>query len=192
MLNLTGLTDRTDLCRRVAACFPAPQVIVEVGVEKGLFSQEILELCPAAHAWLVDPWAYQAAGYQDGCNVAQEAQDALYALTCSRLRAYGSRATVVRDYSVAAAATFPDETAHLVYIDGNHAYDAVVADLAAWWPKIVPGGVLAGHDYTPGEPHIVGVIPAVNEFVARHGLTLHLVTNPADPSWAVVKPETSP
>ena len=36
---------------------------------------------------------------------------------------------------------------HGIFIDGDHSYEAVRADLAAWEPKLVPGGILAGHDF---------------------------------------------
>lgn len=35
----------------------------------------------------------------------------------------------------------------LVFLDANHARQAVAADIAAWLPTIAPGGVLAGHDW---------------------------------------------
>jgi predicted O-methyltransferase YrrM len=34
----------------------------------------------------------------------------------------------------------------MLFIDGDHNYDAVVADLRAWLPSLKPGGVLAMHD----------------------------------------------
>ena len=38
--------------------------------------------------------------------------------------------------------------AGLVYIDGGHEYDEVMADLRAWAPKVICGGYVALHDYT--------------------------------------------
>ncbi len=43
----------------------------------------------------------------------------------------------------AVAFTLPVE---LVFIDGDHAYEAVLADFHAWFPKVVDGGVIAFHD----------------------------------------------
>ena len=34
----------------------------------------------------------------------------------------------------------------LVYIDADHEYESIKEDLLAWYPKVKPGGVLAGHD----------------------------------------------
>lgn len=35
----------------------------------------------------------------------------------------------------------------LVFIDGDHREESVAADIAAWSPHLVKGGVLCGHDY---------------------------------------------
>lgn len=35
----------------------------------------------------------------------------------------------------------------LVFIDADHSYEAVKADIEAWWPKVKIGGILAFHDY---------------------------------------------
>ena len=42
---------------------------------------------------------------------------------------------------------------HLLFVDGDHSYPGVKADIAGWTPKIVPGGVICFHDFktTPAE-----------------------------------------
>ena len=60
---------------------------------------------------------------------------------------YGDRVVKVKDESLAVAARCPDATFDLVYIDASHNYLDVLHDIEAWWPKIKPGGLLAGHDY---------------------------------------------
>ena len=48
----------------------------------------------------------------------------------------------------------------LVFVDGNHTYQNVRDDLRLMWPRVKPGGMLVGHDYTTRFP---GVIQAVDE-----------------------------
>ena len=36
---------------------------------------------------------------------------------------------------------------HLLFVDGDHSYPGVQADIAGWTTKIVPGGVAAFHDF---------------------------------------------
>jgi predicted O-methyltransferase YrrM len=53
--------------------------------------------------------------------------------------------------STQAARCIADGSLDVVYIDGDHRYDSVRDDLAAFMPKLRPGGWMAGHDYdTPG------------------------------------------
>jgi cephalosporin hydroxylase len=61
----------------------------------------------------------------------------------------------------AAESCFNDRECSFVFIDGNHQLDAVAADIDAWLPKVMSGGILAGHDYVPGSYD--GVVQAVNE-----------------------------
>lgn len=62
--------------------------------------------------------------------------------------------------SLTAAATYPDESLDLVFIDAAHDEASVSADIAAWRRCVNPGGWLAGHDYNSAWP---GVVAAVNK-----------------------------
>jgi|GEM_PF-2614821 len=85
--------------------------------------------------------------------------------------------------SVRASRLFPDGGVDFCFIDGDHSYESVSADLRAWWPKIRPGGTLAGHDYRLPHPWLAGLTPAVHEFFETDD-----AAHPATPScWAAVK-----
>lgn len=64
----------------------------------------------------------------------------------------------------------------MVYIDADHNYEPVKADIRAWLPKVKPGGWITGHDYYWPFP---GVLRAVCEELGKP----HFVTR--DSSWAV-------
>jgi predicted O-methyltransferase YrrM len=67
-----------------------------------------------------------------------------------------------------------------LYIDADHTYDGVRADLEAWAPFVVRGGLLLGDDY--GHHLFPGVKQAWDEFEAAHGLTLtRYQSDPPDP-----------
>jgi hypothetical protein len=85
--------------------------------------------------------------------------------------------------SLRAAALFPPKSVDFVFLDAAHDEESVRADLAAWWPTIKPGGVMAGHDY---DPFWVGVRRAVDEFfrLSEWGARSSLVPN----CWWVEKP----
>lgn len=66
--------------------------------------------------------------------------------------------------SVRASGLFRDESIDFCFIDGDHSYASVIADLAAWWPKVRPGGLITGHDYRQPAPWLLDVTRAVHDF----------------------------
>ena len=47
----------------------------------------------------------------------------------------------------------PDASVDFIYLDGAHEYEMVKQEMERYWPKVRPGGMLAGHDYCDyGEP----------------------------------------
>ena len=57
------------------------------------------------------------------------------------------------------------QRADMIFIDANHAYDSVKADIQAWLPLLVDGGIICGHDYDP--PNWMGIKRAVDECVPK-------------------------
>lgn len=151
---------------------------VEVGVERGIFAEEILK--HATHLYLVDPWkAYK--GYRE--YVSQEKLDGF--LTEVENKFMEDQITIVREFSVPASEKFADESMDFVYIDGNHSYENVKADIEAWHKKVKKGGIVAGHDYIKrkGQDHIFGVVPAVNELDEN----VTIWRGDKSPSWSYIK-----
>jgi predicted O-methyltransferase YrrM len=148
----------------------------EIGVMKGNFSATLLRDWHGRELLSIDPWL--EVPENEGHARAVLAQ-------------FGARSRILVMTSEAAAAQVPDASLDFAYVDARHDYASVKADLAAWYPKIRPGGILAGHDYP--EP---GVRAAVDEFAAAHRLTVHATgREPAkgrgprsrrkNPSWIV-------
>ena len=54
-----------------------------------------------------------------------------------------------------------DDYIDLVYIDADHGYDSVLADIKAWLPKVKKGKIICGHDYS--KTIHPGVVKAVDE-----------------------------
>lgn len=84
--------------------------------------------------------------------------------------------TVLRELSLVAAPRFASASLDLVYIDADHSYSGVKSDIAAWAPKVKPGGWIAGHDYN--HERFPGVVQAVREVFGD-------ATIFADTSWLV-------
>lgn len=133
---------------------------VEVGVERGAYSEVLCREIPGVQLFCVDAWKAHR-GYRDHVN--QQKLDGFYIETQDRLRPFKS-ATLIRQFSVEAAKAFQDESLDFVYIDAAHDLPSVIADLAAWSKKVRPGGIIAGHDYArhkwPNQIHVVYAIQA--------------------------------
>lgn len=166
--------------------------ICEVGVAYGYHAEQILENMREVEYQGVDPYR---AGYdpQDSfvADVAamysdepQRAMDRLFKVVADKLNWYDGRANLLRLPSAIAASRFADESFDLIYIDGDHTYAAVTADLGAWYGKVRPGGVLCGDDFTWQT-----VREAVMHFMGEKGKSVIGHSSPNAPfpeKWSVV------
>jgi predicted O-methyltransferase YrrM len=158
--------------------------VVEVGVDRGTFAATFLARFPmCAEWWGVDAYLpYPEMDYD---------RTADYHMALSRLAPYAHCAKLIRLSSGEAARRAGPASFDFIYIDGAHDYKSVVADLAAWFPKLAEGGILAGHDWTD-KPEHEGVKRAVLEFAAEHDRTVYLTAVPPYniedcPSWYIYR-----
>lgn len=66
------------------------------------------------------------------------------------------------------AARYWDTPIDFLYVDADHSYKGVSADLEAWVPHVKPGGLIVGDDYD--HPRYPGVREAWDEFEIMHDL----------------------
>lgn len=85
----------------------------------------------------------------------------LYEHFCENIRPVRHLVNVLQMSSTEGAQMFADNSLDFVFLDGAHDYDSVVADILAWYPKLKPGGVLAGDDFMM--PPFPGVTKAVRK-----------------------------
>ena len=62
--------------------------------------------------------------------------------------------TIVGDSSNVAN-FYKDESLDFVFLDGDHSYEGITKDILAWFPKLKPGGILAGDDYSKEFPNVI-------------------------------------
>ena len=138
-----------------------PLVGCEIGVAHGLHSDSMLCHVPIKRLYLVDPFCH----YDDfkygktGDDVYQGAHERIDP---------DDRVVWIREFSDKAAKKIKEKL-DFVYIDGNHSYEWVKKDIAAYYPLVKSGGVIGGHDFCCVYP---GVAKAVLEFCESKGLEL--------------------
>ena len=63
-----------------------------------------------------------------------------------RVNGFDKKVEIIDNISVEAAKQFEDFSLDMVFIDANHAFEYVTADLHAWYGKVKQGGIICGHD----------------------------------------------
>lgn len=129
---------------------------VEVGVRRGSFSRYMCETIPDLKLYCVDPWA----GYSEVPQ--QPKHDSNYTIALEQLKGFNTE--IMKMKSLEAVHKFDDRSLDFVYIDGDHTFDSVMADLICWSHKVKNGGILSGDDYF----FYPDVMKAVNTFVDCH------------------------
>jgi hypothetical protein len=126
-----------------------PEFVVEVGVAYGYHAQHILRRNSAARYVGVDPYlaSYDPEDVFDKdvadlfCTHPVDAMNRLFLSVSESLEGeFGHRFRLERAPSTTVARDFEDGSVPFVFIDGDHRYEAVLADLRAWWPKVEGGG----------------------------------------------------
>jgi predicted O-methyltransferase YrrM len=145
--------------------------VVEVGVHHGATSAGLASvMAPAGRLWLIDPyvrhtWPERLMGFSFAECIARRS-----------VRPWADRIRFIRLPSTAAASQVSrGEAAQLIFIDADHSYESVRADLFAWAPCLANSGALAFHDSRPcpGRPELdsaTGPVRLVDEMLrGEHG-----------------------
>lgn len=160
----------------------------EIGVYAAEFSSRLLSEWRGRNLISIDPWQpADAEEYVDASNLDEAGFSALYATSIARLQRFGDRSTIWRTTGAEAADRLPAGCLDFVYIDARHDERSVGEDLELWFPKVRPGGIVAGHDYVDGElpEGRFGVKTAVDRFFGPRRLRVHVTGEESFPTWIV-------
>lgn len=164
--DIHGWFDYEDVYRKIVAHIPGGGIFVEVGSwlgrSLGAFDAFAKEAGKKIHLHAVDTFKGEPANAEQAEILAAHGGSVEKAF-CENMRALGientfEALTIHNDGSPKSAKYFEDDSLHAVFIDGSHKEEDVKADIDAWFMKVKPGGILAGHDID--EP---GVRAAVEE-----------------------------
>lgn len=162
----------------------------EIGTHRGEYAAKFLSVWRGGLLYCIDPWQDDLSEYGDLVG-RDRLQD--YNAAVDTLWAFGGRAAIYVGTSEDFSNHVSDSSLDFAYIDANHAESFVRQDIALWWPKIKPGGMLAGHDILKcGKEVDAGIQRAVREHCVKHGVDCWIIRGEeGDPnfpwSWYVWK-----
>ena len=134
--------------------------IAEIGVWTGETTTYLLEHCDCIEEYYaIDPWmVHSFGGAKLMTRCSPKEWERMYKDVLLLQKRF-SKLDVIRRFSLKAAKLFPPGYFDLAYLDADHFYESVSADISAWLP--LTKYILAGHDY--GKPTYSGVKEAVDE-----------------------------
>jgi len=176
------------------------KVGVELGVDKGYFSNYLLENSRLERLYSIDAW-------QEGTDetlaaprkawTVRHGDEVMEAEAEARrvLGRHGDRSVIVKSLSFDAAEGFSDGQVDFIMFDAGHRFTGFALDIIRWWPKVRPGGVIAGHDYW--RRYRYEVMDVANAFCVEHKLLMRLTWGDtsldgrsyASPSFWTIKEE---
>jgi hypothetical protein len=148
----------------------------EVGVAEGKYSEILCKTIDKLKLYCVDP-------YIPYDKYKQKWPMESYVVAEQRLKEFD--VTFLKQKSLEAVVSVPEESLDFVYIDGDHRFDYVMEDIIAWARRVRTGGIISGHDYYRWKNG--GVIAAVEAYTNAHFITEWFITDERKPSFFWVK-----
>lgn len=143
-----GCRERLELWERILNKL-RPQTMLEVGVWKGAYAAHILARCEFIRIYyMIDPWR-KLPDWNKPANVDDKNFDMIYREAMDATNFARSKITVLRGTTVEVVDRIREESLDFAYVDGDHSLRGITIDLLSVWPKIRPGGYLAGDDLWP-------------------------------------------
>lgn len=135
---------------------PQNSIGLEIGVWKGEFSEQILQHLTPLKLYLCDPWQFTPQfpdRWYGGTQAhSQEDMDQIFDRVQQKLQHYTDKTSI--SYLRTTSNLLPDliapQSLDWCYIDGDHSYDQVLADLNICFDLVKPGGLITGDDYDQG------------------------------------------
>lgn len=148
---------------------PKFSIGAEIGVNKGSFSERILEIVQPKKLHLIDPWKFKVGEFYEAGETIydQKILDIRFENVTKKFTTEIKKGQVVinRSTSDEILPKFDDNYFDWIYVDGNHLYEFVKKDLELCYMKIKNGGLITGDDYYDDGRDQGAVKKAVCEFI---------------------------
>lgn len=128
--------------------FSNVQTMVEVGVWKGDFAEQILRSCDLIERYyMLDPWA-KLPDWNKPFNVNKKLFDDVYKEAVSKTEFVSDKVVILRGRTKDVIDDIPDGSLDFAYIDGDHTLRGITIDLINILPKVKYNGFIGGDDFT--------------------------------------------
>lgn len=168
--------------------------VVEVGCWHGrstaCLAVELINCKQNFKLWAVDHWlGCNESYYNQNVILDDLANDRPYLEFQKNLAPVADKINIIRNTSVLASAQFEDNSLDLIILDDDHDKEAVLHSIAAWWPKLKPGGILCGDDHDVYYPGVVNAVRQIFEldYQIYTKLGWGESSSGSDGVWVVVK-----
>lgn len=168
---------------------------IEIGVDKGEFSYNILsksniEILYGIDCWMDDFGSDHRPGFFDpiGDNRRKDA--------INKLEEFSDRSTLIKGTSLDCINNFQDSSIDFCYIDGDHSLEGVYNDIYSYINKVRTGGIICGDDFKDGpnsgmKDYFGNQLPfrvqtVITDFCQKYGFKLNTV-GPRVQNWWFVK-----
>jgi hypothetical protein len=148
----------------------------EIGVHRGELSAFFINNAKPSLLHLIDPWRWFGSekyidtlyGGQKGGQ--QSNMDARFSKVLKKFKheIRNGQVQIHRMLSTEAAKFIENDSLDWIYIDGDHSYQGVMADLKNYYSKVKNGGYIIGDDYDRFNWYGDDVIRAVADFVKKY------------------------
>lgn len=169
--KLQKLKNTSNAKKRILSLVPQNSICAEIGVWKGDYSNLIFKKVKPKRFYLIDPWKYfpeyNRRWYGGSYARNQEDMDRIYKKVVQRFKKKKS-VIIIKEVSEQASKKIKNNSLDFIYIDGNHSYQHVKRDLELYFPKVKPGGIIAGDDLIWGIREGLPVLRALTNFIIRN------------------------
>jgi hypothetical protein len=129
------------------------KTMLEIGVFRGEFAGKILSNCEDIDLYyMIDPWA-ELPDWNKPANSNAKSFDDVFQEAMDATAFAADKRRVLRGRTKDVIHQIPDQSLDFAYVDGDHTLRGMTIDLIRLLPKMKPGGIIGGDDFTPRPWH---------------------------------------
>jgi hypothetical protein len=151
--NIHGFFDFEQLYSKMIDEHSDGAHFVEIGAFYGKSSAymavSLINSGKKIHFDVIDTWRGSPEHQEDGWDRQESmVNDTAFDIFQNNMLPVKGHYNPIKKGSIEAAALYADRSLDFVFIDADHSYEAIKADVEAWLPKVKLNGYIGGHDYT--------------------------------------------